>query len=168
MNIDLLSESYKIRILNETDIDKIFELCSHNPQFYEYFPPFVTKESIHQDMLTLPPGKTSDDKYYFGYFDGDQLIAVMDLIDGYPMPEIVYIGFFMVDSNIQGHGTGSLIIRELCKALREAGYAEIRLAWAVGNHQAEFFWKKNGFSETGRSHNTKGHAVITARKFLNQ
>ena len=39
------------------DIDTILELCSQNKLFYQYHPPFATKESIMEDMQALTPGK---------------------------------------------------------------------------------------------------------------
>ena len=62
--------------------------------FYEFHQPFVTRESILDDRNALPPGKSKEDKAYIGLFDGDTLVAVMDLILGYPTEEIVWIGIF--------------------------------------------------------------------------
>ena len=97
MNINLFSNKYKVRKLTEKDIPIIYKLCSGNIIYYTYCPPFVDKERIIEDMTELPPGKGREDKYYVGFFDGDQLIGVLDIIDGYPRKEIAYIGFFMTD-----------------------------------------------------------------------
>ena len=40
----------------------------------------ATAQSIVDDMNALPPRTTYDDKYYIGYFEGEKLVAVMDLI----------------------------------------------------------------------------------------
>ena len=58
----------------------------------------VTLESIREDMKVLPPGKSGEDKFYVGFFDGSMLTAVMDLILKYPNDETAFIGLFMVDS----------------------------------------------------------------------
>mgnify|MGYP003295028812 CR=1 FL=1 len=102
MKIDLnkLSNQYDIRILKKEDIDSIYELCSENEMFYQYHPPFVTRESILEDMQALPPGKTEKDKFYLGYFKGNILVSVLDLILGYPNEKTAYIGFFMVKSGV--------------------------------------------------------------------
>ncbi len=44
-------------------------------------------------MCALPLCKSMDDKYYIGYFENGCLIAVMDLIDGYPNAGTAFIGF---------------------------------------------------------------------------
>lgn len=97
MNINDLSAEYKIRKLNDGDIEKIYELSVGNPMFYEYCPPYVTKESIHEDMTVLPPNTDQKNKYYIGYFMEDKLIAVMDLIMNYPDNKTVFIGLFMLN-----------------------------------------------------------------------
>lgn len=44
----------------------------------------MTRKSIESDMMTLPDNIDIKDKYYVGYFKNEKLIAVLDLIDGYP------------------------------------------------------------------------------------
>ena len=66
------------------DIEKIYAMASQNTLFYQYHPPFVTWQSILDDMSALPPGKTMADKFYIGFFDGAALVAVVDMILAYP------------------------------------------------------------------------------------
>ena len=80
MEIQKLSKKYMVRKLNDTDIDKIYEVMQGNPQYFQYCPPMATAQSIADDMNALPPRTTYDDKYYIGYFEGEKLVAVMDLI----------------------------------------------------------------------------------------
>ena len=62
------------------DIEKIYAMASQNTLFYQYHPPFVTWQSILDDMSALPPGKTMADKFYIGFFDGAALAAVVDMM----------------------------------------------------------------------------------------
>ena len=110
MNINELSDVFTVKYLTEQDIPKIMELCKGNPQYYEHCPPDVSEESIRKDMTALPPRKTKDDKHYFGFFEGDSLVAVMDLIEKYPNENTAFIGFFMMNKEYQGKGVGSRII----------------------------------------------------------
>ncbi len=41
-------------------------------------------------MKATPSGINLSNKYYFGFFDNQKLIAIMELIDRYPKPEIAY------------------------------------------------------------------------------
>lgn len=166
MSETLFSSQYRVRKLSDGDVSEIYELCSRNTLYYQYCPPFVSEQSILEDMNVLPPGKEMRDKYYLGFYDGRKLIAVMDLIMAYPDESTAWIGFFMTDLSIQNTGTGSRIIDELCTVLSRSGISNIRLGWVRGNPQAEHFWHKNGFHETGAVSDTGSYTIIAARRRL--
>ena len=63
MDVKLLSSLFEVRKLNSKDIDSIYHLCCSNKLFYQYHPPFVTKESILEDMNALPTGKISETNF---------------------------------------------------------------------------------------------------------
>ena len=117
MDITSLSARYSVRRLTPDDAPVVYALCRENTLYYRYCPPFVTEQSIIADMAALPPRKTLDDKYFLGFFDGEKLIAVLDLITAFPDEKTAFIGFFMTDVSVQHAGVGSGIIRELCAAL---------------------------------------------------
>ena len=142
IDITRLSSRYKIRTLTDSDVDVILDLCQHNTLFYEYTEARPAIEEIRNDMRITPPGITLSDKYFFGFFEGQELVAVMDLIDGYPKPESAYIGFFMMNQEYQGKQIGSAIVGETVDYLRKIGKTAIRLAIDKGNPQSTHFWMK--------------------------
>ena len=146
MNIRLLSKKYDVRALDLNDVDAIYDMSCKNEIYYKYHPPFVTKESIVEDMKTLPPNKTYEDKYYIGFFEDNSLVANMDLILDYPADEIAFIGLFMTNIRYQNKGVGSDIIRDVCNYLKELGYKKVRIGVDKENPQSNSFWRKNGFS----------------------
>ncbi len=145
MEIGAFSKRYYVRRLNEYDVDMIYDMSCKNTIFYQYHPPFVTKESILEDMVALPPGKSEDDKFYVGYFERESLVGIMDLILGYPEKEIAFIGLFMMNTQYQNKGVGTEIISEIIMYLKSLGYKEIRLGVDKGNPQSHAFWTKNNF-----------------------
>ena len=145
MNPRCLSAKYFVRKLQESDIDAIYDLSRGNALFYRYHPPFVTRESIRDDMRALPPGKDCDDKFYIGFFENDKLAAVMDMICGYPSEGVFFIGLFMLDASRQGQGVGTGIIADCLAYWKELGYQKVRLGVDKGNPQSNAFWSKNGF-----------------------
>lgn len=160
MEVTHLSKTYNVRRLQEDDIEQICTLCSGNPQYYRYHPPAATADSIREDMRALPPGREPQDKYYVGYFAGDgTLLAVMDLILGYPQEKTALIGFFMVSAAHQGTGLGSALVGEVSAYLRAQGYTKLRLGVDKGNPQSHAFWTKNGFTQVG-----EGHYIIMERE----
>ena len=131
IDISALSKDYAVRRLDEADAEEILALCRGNTQFYRYCGAEPTREQVLQDLHILPPGKEASDKYYLGFFREDALVAVMDLIDGYPEERDCFIGFFMTNKGLQGRGIGSEIIREVCACLGESGYTAVNLQNAL-------------------------------------
>lgn len=146
MEIQTLSSRFRVRRLTADDTDAIYDLSRGNLLFYQYHPPFVTRESILEDMAALPPGKEYRDKFYVGFFDSGTLAAVMDLILGFPEPEIAFIGLLMTDTRYQNQGISSQIVSDTAAHLAGLGYREIRLGVDRGNPQSSHFWTKNHFS----------------------
>lgn len=149
MNIGSLSTKYHVKRIEEVDIPEVYARCKSNPLYYQYCPPFVTSDSIKKDLAALPSGKTLEDKYYLGFYKDESLVAVMDIISGYPDAETAFIGFFMMDQRMQRKGVGTAIITEACQYFKKVGFSEVRLGYAKGNSQSEAFWLKNHFEKTG-------------------
>ena len=166
MDISKLSNRCHVRYLDRADVGIVLALCGKNSLYYQHCPPTPSEESILRDMEALPPGKGIADKYYIGYFQDEALIAVMDLILGYPDEKTAFIGFFMTDTAVQNQGIGSRLIEEACSFLCGIGCSRVRLGWVKGNPQAEHFWYKCGFQETGLSYKTGPYTVILAQRAL--
>ena len=166
LEIGKLSNQYTIRRLSEPDIPQIVALCQGNPRYYEFCPPFVSEASIRSDIGALPPDTPPNHKYYLGYFDGDRLAAILDLILAFPNETTAYIGFFMTDASLQNHGVGSRIIADLCACLADIGFSSVRLGWAKDNPQAEHFWRKNGFIKTGEMVERDRFTAVMAQRSL--
>lgn len=115
-------------------------------------------------MSALPPRTTYDDKYYIGFYDGEKLVAVMDLILNYPNGETAFVGFFMVDVEKQNKGLGSKIVSECFDEFKRLGYEYVRLGFSKGNTQSEAFWRKNGFLPTGAEYDGGGYTVVVMER----
>ena len=165
IDISMLSNQYSIRRLDDSDADDILEFCQKNTMYYQYCGAEISKDQVLNDLHITPPGVDIADKYYVGFFNGEEMVAVLDLIDGYPEPAIGYIGFFMMNAALQGKQIGSAIIQDVCSYLKQIGKTAIRLAIARDNPQANHFWKKNGFIVI-REVDREGWAVLVAEKKL--
>lgn len=164
INFEKLSTKFKVRTLVETDIPMILEVYKSNPMYFEHCPPSPTKETVRDDMFSLPPNKSIHDKYYLGFFDGEALITVMDIIEAYPQTGIVFWGLFIMASHQSGKGLGSQIVEECISALKEQGFQSVRLSYMKTNPQSKAFWEKCGFNPTGvETNNGTGIAVVMER-----
>lgn len=166
IDINKFSNKYIIRKLDNNDVDIIFNLCKDNPLYYKHCPPFVSIESIKEDLVALPPNKTVNDKFFVGYFNNNELIAVMDFIKEYPNKETCFIGFFMMNIKYQNKNIGTNIINELSSYLKIEGYKYIRLGYVKTNPQAKDFWIKNDFKDTGLVDHQKLYDVVVLEKKL--
>jgi len=165
IDISMLSNQYIIRRLNDSDTDDIFDFCQKNTMYYQYCGAEISKDQVLNDLHITPPGVDIADKYYVGFFNGEEMIAVLDLIDGYPEPDIGYIGFFMMNVALQGKQIGSAIIQDVCSYLKLIGKTAIRLGIAKDNPQANHFWKKNGFTVI-KEVERDGWTILVAEKKL--
>lgn len=164
MNFESISKKYQVRQLKESDIEVIYDLCKENELYYKHCPPFVTKESIREDLFKLPPNKTLDDKFFLGFFDNEELLCVIDLIVNYPKENTAFLGFFMLEKKYQGKGIASGIFQELSTFLKSNHFNAIRLGYVKGNQQSEFFWKKNGFLPVGLEVKQPEYTVVVLEK----
>ncbi len=155
-----ISSCYRIRRLTDEDVDEIFTLCKGNADYYKYMKSASSAENIRADLCALPPGKTMDDKFFIGFYADNGLIAVMDLITGYPNAGTAYIGLFMMDKNFKGTGKGSGIIQELLCVLKQEGFDCVRLGCIRENLAGRSFWLKNGFDYTGVETQRDDYAVM--------
>ncbi len=147
--IDQLSKYYSCRILTEKDIPSILSLYESNPLYFQHCPPEPNLARVKEDVLRLPEGKAKADKFYVGFWNGSDLVAVMDFVYAYPDEETVFIGLFMVDQAYQRKGIGSHIVTEALTYFAK-NFRKARLAYVKGNPQSQHFWEKQGFKSIGR------------------
>ncbi len=165
IDLSKLSSRYRVRRMSDSDADDILGFCLQNAQYYQYCGRQADRDQVLGDLHIAPPGIGPSDKYYVGFYDGELLVAIMDLIDGYPGADTCYIGFFMMNARLQGRGIGSGIIRETCRYLKGAGFSTVCLAIDRDNPQSTHFWKKNGF-QVVREVARDGGALLVAERAL--
>ena len=165
LDITRLSSRYAVRFMQDSDAEEILDFCRQNTQYYRYCGKQPSKELVLQDLRVTPPGIERSAKYYVGFYDHAVLVAIMDLIDGYPGRDWGYIGFFMVNKQLQGNQVGSGILREVCQYLKTSGITTVRLGIDKDNPQSNHFWKKNGFAVI-REVEQDGGTILVAEKTL--
>lgn len=151
-DVSILSSEYKARKLCESDIKSVFDLCRENRRYYRYLGEKPSMKRLTEDLSALPDGKTIKDKHFVGFFDEDEkLVAVLDLITGYPEADDAFIGWLIVDAKLQGQGIGSQLFADVRAAMKGQGYDYLSLGVIDKNEEAKTFWTKQGFEFTGKS-----------------
>ena len=164
-DLSKLSTQYHVRPMHDADADAILAFCLQNDQYYRYCGKQPSRELILHDLRITPPNTSADAKYYVGLYDGEILVAILDLIDGYPDSETAFIGFFMMNRQLQGRQIGTRIIQELCLYLKETGLKRVLLGIDKDNPQSNAFWAKNGFSVIREVEQEEG-TILVAEKGL--
>ena len=160
------STQYHIRYMNDSDADALLDFCLQNDQYDRYCGEQPSRELILHDLHITPPNTSAEAKYYVGFYDGDILVAIMDLIDGYPDSDTAFIGFFMMNRQLQGCQIGTSIIQDLCLYLKETGLKRVRLGIDKENPQSNAFWAKNGFSVIREVEQEEEGTILLAEKCL--
>lgn len=164
--IEGLSRRFKVRPLGRDDIPALYALCKGNPGYYGSMKTEPTPQGLAQQLTALPPGKDLAEKHFVCFFEEGRLIALLDLVERYPDAHTAFIGWFMVESALQGRGCGSAILAGVFAFLKREGVGSVKLGVIQGNRPAEEFWKKNGFAFTGEEAQTEAYAVRYMRRPL--
>ena len=164
-DLSKLSTQYHVRPMHDADADAILAFCLQNDEYYRYCGKQPSRELILHDLRITPPNTSADAKYYVGFYDGEILVAILDLIDGYPDSDTGFIGFFMMNRQLQGRQIGTRIIQELCLYLKETGLKRVLLGIDKENPQSNAFWAKNGFSVIREVEQEEG-TILVAEKGL--
>ena len=137
-----------LRPVEEGDCEAVLVLQRGNQDFFDRIQsgPLGSSE-VAEAIRALPPGVAAEQKRYLGVWRDGSLEAVLDYVKGYPEPDILWIGFFMVARERQRCGEGRRIIRALLKSAGEAGLRAARLGCNVENKDGHRFWSALGFRD---------------------
>lgn len=124
-----------------------------------------TLDDAIKELSALPPGKPLQDKCFGGYWVDGALIGCMDLIRGYPEPDIAYLGLLLFASAHRGAGHGVAALSHLSDLARSWGCARMRLAVIDKNVRGLRFWRREGFAELYRKPTVEytGDAIVLQR-----
>ena len=160
-----LSGEFSVRELTAEDVPEMLRVARSNPLFYRYMRPDPDEANLAADLTALPPRRTLADKHFFGWFDGENLVAMMDLIWRHPAEDMAFIGWFIVDGSRQGRGLGRRLVADALSMLKKQGVKEVRLGRIAGNPQSEHFWQVCGFADNGLGYDTEHyHVAVNAKK----
>lgn len=164
--LESVSCGFSLHELTEADVPEMLRVAKENPLYYRHMRMEPTAENLKETLTALPPRRTLADKQIFGWYAGERLVALMDLIARHPQEDMAFIGWFMVDAAHQGCGLGRKLVAAVLNMLREQGIREVRLGRIKGNPQSEAFWRACGFCENGLSYDTPEYCVVVMTKRL--
>ena len=145
LDIASLSTAHQVRAITQADISDVYALCKSNQKYYARDNTAPTVESLTQIISRVPEGAGENDKHFVGFYTAERLVAVLDLITGYPKSDDAFIGWFMVDGQLHRQGIGSQIFADVRAAMAGQGYDYLALSCEKENGEACAFWKAQGF-----------------------
>lgn len=146
-------KEYRCIRLTKKHRDDIYNLEKSNTYYYDILLNHsVTPEESLSDIDSIPEGFPRSQKFFFGIYQENQLIAVIDYLVGYNLEhtddiQTLWIGFFMVHKEYQRSGIGQRIIDAFIHTAKENTIHKIQLACIEGNEQGIPFWSSFGFKE---------------------
>ncbi len=105
-------------------------------------------------LTTRPPGLAPGHKVVLGAFaerDPDRLLAVVDLLRGWPDPGTVHVGLLQVRAASHGQGVGRRVHEQVLATVRDwPEVTTVRAAIVETNAEAAApFWAAMGYRPTG-------------------
>ena len=160
LDIGALGTGYDVRRLTEADVSDVFALAKGNRKFYRALGIRPSRARLTEIISDVPEGAGPNDKYIVGFYDGEDLVAVLDLITGYPQASEAFIGWFMVDADLQRRGVGSQIFADVRAAMQAQGYRSLEVACPEASEPGMAFWRAQGFEPTGQCDDTGDYPVV--------
>lgn len=134
-----------------SDMELLQDLLESAEDYYQAITGYPPGQAESQTLYSsLPEGKSYDDKFLFGLFDGDELMACADVIRNYPKPGVAEIGTLVVRRSFRRRGLGACMIALLEKnALDWSGVERLRCELPIVLTGAICFAEVVGFRPTG-------------------
>lgn len=171
LNIQSLATQYEVRRLGAADVADVYRLARSNRRFYEELGLTLSVDGLTDVMTKAPDGAPATAKLFVGFYDPvddgyQELVAVMDLIMGYPSAHDAFIGWFMVDASLQGQGRGSDIFADVRASMSAQGFTALELACPANDEGARAFWEAQGFTLTGEAYFNGEYDVVRMRRAI--
>ncbi|WP_350279534.1 GNAT family N-acetyltransferase [Kribbella sp. HUAS MG21] len=116
----------ELRPITPEDVDAVQELLESDPGYAERITGYPPGASDAQSLLMMRPESLPEEsKVVLGAFEADQLVAVVDLLRGFPNDHTAFIGLLEVHATHQGRGYGRTTY-QLAQQYVETTWPEIR------------------------------------------
>jgi GNAT superfamily N-acetyltransferase len=97
-------------------------------------------------LSELPGGSAHETKHVFGVRDPDgALVAIVDLVHGWPDADTSMIGLMLVAPDHRDHGLGGALVEHIAQEAADAGAGRLRVAVYAERPAAVRFWERHGF-----------------------
>lgn len=129
-------------------LQRVFDDAPRYAQLLTGAPPGAA--DAQSTYTILPDGKTYDDKFVVGVFDGAAMVGCIDVIRGWPEAGTAHVGLLLVAEAHEHRGIGRAAVARLEAMIVDWGTCtSLRLGVLRDNARAHRFWLDLGFAPTG-------------------
>ena len=136
--------------LHEGDLESVTEFCQECSAFFTLVAGETpAAETALHLLVARPPEVAPTQKHVIGFTRNGKLVAVVDLLEGFPVESDWYAGLLLLAPHESGSGLGTLIWDATETWIRAAGGRHVRLIVQQQNPGAARFWRSAGFMTHG-------------------
>lgn len=133
--------------LTAEDRSRLEILCQECTDFFELIEGRPGSRETAAELLgPLPSNITVGVKSIIGLEREGELIGVVELLAGFPLPNEWYVGLLLLRPDVRCTGTGTIVWEALLKRMKFEGAVVIRLIVQKQNPGARRFWERQGFT----------------------
>jgi len=127
----------------------------------------ATPAAAHSLYIQLPEGKSYEDKHILGICNAEtgRLVDVIDVILGYPKPDIITLGLFLIAPEYSS-SISKKTYNVLEQWVRDQGCAIIQVSVYEESGNDTSFWNSLDFGATGQISQNGNHTVVICQKCL--
>lgn len=138
----------RLRAGHYTDVTEFCRKCS---AFFDLVASGSDADEAARSLMEArPPGVEPERKHVVGILRGNECVAIVDLLEGFPRTAEWYVGLLLLSPRERNHGLGTAIWNAMEAVMRLQGARLIRLIVQVQNHDAVRFWRSVGFNANGQ------------------
>jgi ribosomal protein S18 acetylase RimI-like enzyme len=139
------------------DLPRLSLLCRSCADFYELIEGQSPSDETAAEILgPLDSKYTRGTKHVWGVEKEGRLIAVAELLEGYPASHGWYIGLLLVIPAHRRQGVGAQLCAALLRWMGQRGASIVRLVVQQQNAGARAFWERQGFTLEREGFNRSG------------
>ena len=143
----------RVRDLTSNDVGMLQGLLESVPDYAERITGYPPGPSdALSALISVPPELDAANKHGIGLWEGDALVAFVDVLIGYPDADAAHIGLLVVRGDRQGTGLGRELHNAILERVRtQSCVKRLRLGIVETNAAvAEPFWRSLGYLPTGQ------------------
>jgi ribosomal protein S18 acetylase RimI-like enzyme len=146
-----------VRVLTDADAGELDELHRRCADFVQLVEGRAPAGGDGLSVLRDRPEDASPEiKLTLGVYDGPRMVAVADLMRGYPSPDVWYIGLLLLAPETRRRGLGAAMLAAIAELARSNGASSLRIAVQSQNERGLTFWRRHGFVELKRVQQQNG------------